>query len=124
MTKKLLTLLVLISAVISFIGIRDDMIRRADADEKIVYTVHVAEKTEYGYVFKYDFEMSKPSLEAHVKLCWWEATWLDNGDLLLAFDDDGNTWFVKLEGNDPEIKELQRIIEEYGLRCTIPDKRS
>ena len=122
MTKKLLTLLVLISAVISFIGIRDDMVRKADADEETAYTVHVAENTEYGYVLKYDFTMSKPSLEAHIKLCWWKATWLDNGDLLLAFDDDGNTWFVKLMGNDPEIREIQRIVEEYGLKCTIPDK--
>lgn len=122
MTKRIIIVaVVLITMVVTYVGIRNDMIRRANAEEDIVYTVHVAKNTDYGYVPKYDFEMSKPSLEAHVKLCWWEASWLSSGDLLLAFDADEDTWFVKLAGNDPEIRIIRKIITEYGLKCKLPD---
>lgn len=123
MTKRIIiVVVVLITMVMTYVGIRNDMIRRADAEEEIVYTVHVVKNTEYGYVPKHDFEMSKPSLEAHIKLCWWEASWLESGDLLMAFDADEDTWFVKLAGNDPEIEELQKIVKKFDLLCTIPAK--
>lgn len=123
MTKRIIiVVVVLITMAMTYVGIRNDMIRRADAEEEIVYTVHVAKNTDYGYVPKHDFEMSKPSLEAHVKLCWWEASWLESGDLLLAFDADEDTWFVKLAGNDREIKELQKIVKKFDLLCTIPER--
>lgn len=123
MTKRIIiVVVVLITMVMTYVGTRNDMIRRADAEEEIVYTVRVVKNTEYGYVPKHDFEMSKPSLEAHIKLCWWEASWLESGDLLMAFDADEDTWFVKLAGNDPEIEELQKIVKKFDLWCTIPAK--
>lgn len=120
--KIIIAVVILIAMVMTYVGIMNDMVQRADAEEEIVYTVHVAKNTDYGYVPKYYFEMSKPSLEVHIKLCWWEASWLDSGDLLLAFDADEDTWFVKLAGNDPEIEELQKIVRRFDLWCTIPAK--
>lgn len=116
----LITLIVLIAIGI-YLGATDQMEQDAKAEEQIVYTVQVMENTKYGYVPKYDFEMSKPTLEAHIKLCWWDSAWLNSGDLLLRFDMEENVWLVKLQGNDPEIRTIRGIANDYGLRCKLPD---
>ena len=122
MTKKLIIVaLILTAMVVTYAGFLSMEIQKADAEEQIVYTVHVMKTTEYGYVPKHDFEISKPTLEAYVKMCWFEASRLNGGDLLLAFDADEETWFVKLAGNDPEIQELKKMVDQFGLLCPIPD---
>lgn len=124
MTKKIIVVaaVILVTAVMVYIGIINDLTYKAEADEAVIYPVLVVKNIEYGYIPKHDFGMSKPTLEAYVKLCWWEAQWLDSGDLMIGFEvDDKETWFVKLIGNDPEIKKIQNIVNDYGLKCAIPD---
>lgn len=120
--KAVITTIVLVVLLVGFyFGISSYMEKKAEAEEAITYTVHVMKNTEQSYIPKHDFEMSKPTLKAHIKLCWWEASWLDSGDLLLAFDADEDTWFVKLAGNDPAIKEIKDMVREYELKCSIPE---
>lgn len=121
MIRKIITVLVvLVCSAAIYVGVTNDLEQRAEAEEKILYTVHVMRNTEYGYVPVHDFEMSKRSLEAHVKLCWFTAQRYDNGNLLIGFEEGENTWFIMLRGNDPEIGQLKRIVKDYGLKCEIP----
>ena len=122
MTKKIIIVaLILTAMVVIYAGFLSMEIQKADAEEQIVYTVHVMKTTEYGYVPKHDFEISKPTLEAYVKMCWFEASRLNSGDLLLAFDADDEVWLVKIAGNDPEIQKLKNMVDRFGLLCPIPD---
>ena len=105
-----------------YFGFLSYLDKKAEAEEAIIYVAHVMKRTEYGYVPKYDFEMSKPTLMAHLKLCWWDASWLDSGDLLLKFDADEDGWLVKLQGNDSTINEIKSMVTKYGLRCSIPER--
>lgn len=119
--KAVITTIVLVVLLVGFyFGISNYMTQKAEAEEEIIYTVYVAKNTEQGYIPKHNFEISKPTLKTYIKLCWWDASWLNSGDLLLAFDSDEETWFVKLAGNDPTIREIKNIIHEYGLKCSIP----
>jgi len=121
MIKKIIAVFViLLTSAAIYAGVMNDMEQIAEAEEKVVYAVHVMKNTDSGYVPMYDFEMSKPSLEAHVKLCWFSAHRCYNGDLLIGFDEGEKTWFVHLEERDPEIKRLQEIAKDFGLKCSIP----
>lgn len=120
--KVIIVMMVMLTMATIYVGIRNDMVQRAEADDRITYTVNVFTNTEYGYVPSHDFEIMKPSLEVYIKMYWWEAEWLEGGDLLIRFDAEKNSWFILLDRNDPEINRLQKIIDEYGLKCRIPEK--
>ena len=114
------TMLVILFVGCFFISI--DKMEEATAEEN-VYTVRVAKNIANGFIPKsdLDFEISESRLKTYIKLCWWEAQYLDSKDILLAFDADAYTWIVKLEANDPIIQEIKDMVEEYGLKCSMPD---
>jgi len=98
-------------------------LREAEAEEQVKFQVLVTKNTEYGYIPKDDFNISKPSLKAYLRMAWWEASWLDDGDLLISIEADPDIrWFVKLYPNDPVIAEIKEMVNDYGLKCTIPDR--
>lgn len=98
-------------------------IQEAEAEEQVKFQVLVTKNTEYGYIPKDDFNISKPSLKAYLRMAWWEASWLDDGDLLISIEADPDIrWFVKLYANDPVIAEIKEMCTNFGLKCAIPDR--
>lgn len=126
MTKKIICIvLILFTLALTYVGVMNDMVRKAEADDNTWYTVHVMRNSEYGYIPKHDFEITKSSLEVFAKLYYWDAAWLNNGDLLIKIEadaDENRVWFITLIGNDPEIDVLRTMVKECGLKCTIPER--
>jgi hypothetical protein len=126
MTKKIICIvLILFTLALTYVGVMNDMVQKAEADDNTWYTVHVMQNNKYGYIPKHDFEITKSSLEVFVKLYYWNAAWLNNGDLLIKIEadaDENRVWFITLMGNDPEIDTLKTMVNNCGLKCTIPAK--
>jgi len=126
MTKKIICIvLILFTLALTYVGVMNCMIQKADADDNTWYTVNVMQNSEYGYIPNHDFEITKSSLEVFVKLYYWDAAWLNNGDLLIKIEADADkncVWFISLMGNDQEIDVLKTMVNNYGLKCTIPER--
>lgn len=84
------------------------------------YTILVSRKTDYGYIPKYDFVVSKEKLREYIIIYYWEAKWLDDSDLLISFIGNEDVWNVKIAGNDPAIMMIKEVEQDFGLHCHIP----